>query len=94
VFGFHVKTLVNGSQLIVTNPADIYTATFYDLYHLTIAHFYFEKLMSVKKLIVHALITLTVYGYFINVTQLRLDKATQMASVLHFRWNGKPGAVM
>jgi hypothetical protein len=50
--------------------------------------------MSVKKLIVHALITLTVYGYFINVTQLRLDKATQMASVLHFRWNGKPGAVM
>ncbi len=42
--------------------------------------------MHVKKVIINLLITFSFYGYFIDVTQLRLDKATQMASVRHFQW--------
>jgi hypothetical protein len=87
MFGFHVKTVINGSQLTVTNPADILMLLLFMIFTVwPLLIFIFEKPMHVKKVIVHLLITLTVYGYFIDVTQLRLDKATQMASVRHFQW--------
>ncbi len=87
MFGFHVSTVVDGSRLTVTNPADVVMLLLLMIFTVwPLLIFLFEKPMHVKKVIVHALITLAVYGFFINVTQLRLDKATQMASVRHFQW--------
>jgi hypothetical protein len=87
MFGFHVKTVVNGSQLTVTNPADILMLLLFLTFTvIPLANYIAARPMPVKKVIVFALITLGFYGYFINVTQLRLDKATQMASVREFQW--------
>jgi hypothetical protein len=87
MFGFHVKTEVNGSQLTVTNPADLIMLLLFMIFTVwPLVNYLVEKPMHIKKVIIFSLITLTVYGYFINVTQLRLDKATQTASVREFQW--------
>ncbi len=87
MFGFHVETVVNGSQLTVTNPADILMLLLFITFTVVpLIDFIAERPMHVKKVIIHFIITFSFYGYFIDVTQLRLDKATRMASVRHFQW--------
>jgi hypothetical protein len=87
MFGFHVKTIVDGSQLTVTNPVDIIMLVLFMIFTVVpLANYIVARPMPVKKVIIFSFITLAVYGYFIDVTQLRLDKATQMASVREFQW--------
>jgi hypothetical protein len=87
MFGFHVKTAVNGSQLTVTNPADIIMLLLFMVFTVwPLVNYIVERPMRINRVLIFSAITLAVYGYFIDFTQLRLNKATQMASVRHFQW--------
>ena len=77
MFGFHVKTVANGAQLTVTNPADTLMLLLFMVFTLVpLVNFIVARPMPVKKVIVFSLLTLVFYGYFMNVTQLGLDKDT------------------
>jgi hypothetical protein len=87
MFGFHVQVVIAGSQLTVTNPADIMMLLLLLTFTVVpLANYVFERPFPIIKVISFSIITFGVYGYFINMTELQLDKSSQMATVREFQW--------
>jgi len=87
MFGFHVKTVITDSRLTITNPADLTFVIGFMIFTVwPLCNALFQRPFHPRKAIVWSLITIVFYGFAIDVTQLRLDKQTQQASIRHFQW--------
>ena len=87
MFGFHVKVSESGNQLIVISPADTIMLLLFIVFTVwPLVIFLAQRPMPMRKVVVLGTITLLFYGYFLDTTQLTLDKATQTTEVKRFHW--------